>query len=80
VGNQQFTIGNFLVALVYIAILYTLVRPGSNATAVISAVTSGLGNLVSAATGGGSFSSSSATASPAISGAPPQASAGTQVV
>ena len=58
------SVSTFLVGLVYIAILYVLVRPGSDAVTVIQGVTTGVTNLISAATGGGSFSSSgTATAS-----------------
>jgi hypothetical protein len=51
------SVGTFLVALIYIAILYVLVNPSSQGPAAITAVTAALGNVVSAATGGGTLTS-----------------------
>lgn len=48
-------LGTFLVGIVYLAVLFTLVRPGSQGPALITNVTNGLANLVKAGTGGGSF-------------------------
>lgn len=55
------SVGTFIVALIYIAILFVLVNPSSQGPAAITAVTSALGNVVSAATGGGSLTSSGGT-------------------
>ena len=67
--------GTFLVALIYIAILYVLVNPSSPGPAAITAVTGALGNVISAATGGGSLTS---TTTPAAS-TPASATSGNQV-
>ncbi len=48
-------IGAFLIGIVYLAVLFTLVRPRSQGPALVSSVSNGLANLVKAATGGGSF-------------------------
>jgi len=53
--------GTFIVALIYIAILYVLVRPGSQGTAAITAASTAVAGLVSAATGGGSITGTSTT-------------------
>jgi hypothetical protein len=49
-------IGTFLVGIVYLSILFLLVRPGSNGPAIIKSVSGGLSSLISAATGGGGWS------------------------
>jgi hypothetical protein len=51
-------VGTFVVALVYVGILYVLVNPASPGPAAITAVTGALANVVSAATGGGTLTSS----------------------
>jgi hypothetical protein len=64
-------VGTFLVALIYIAILYVLVNPNSPGPAAITAVTGALSHVISAATGGGSLVSSgapTATVPPASTG------------
>lgn len=48
--------GTFLVATVYLAILFVLVRPGSQGPTLISNVSSGLRGLITAGTGGGTWS------------------------
>ena len=45
--------GEFLVLIVYAAIVYTLVRPNSQGPRLVTAVTNGLANLVRAAEGRG---------------------------
>lgn len=55
--------GEFVTALIYVAILMVLVRPGSNGPAAISTVTGGMVNLVKAATGGGSLSGAASSSS-----------------
>lgn len=47
--------GTFLVGIVYLAVLFTLVRPGSQGPKLVNSVSSGLTNLVKAGTGGGTF-------------------------
>ena len=49
-------LGTFLVGIIYLAILFTLVRPGSQGPTLVSNVSNGLIGLVNAGTGGGSFS------------------------
>lgn len=48
--------GTFLVGIVYLAILFTLVRPGSQGPTLITNVSNGLSGLINAGTGGGTFS------------------------
>jgi hypothetical protein len=48
--------GTFLIGIVYLAILFLLVRPGSNGPGLIQNVSSGLSNLIQAGTGGGGWS------------------------
>lgn len=47
--------GAFLVGIIYLAVLFVLVRPGSQGPSLISNVSSGLVNLVNAGTGGGGW-------------------------
>lgn len=47
--------GTFLVGAIYLAILFTLVRPGSQGPKLVTNVSAGLTNLIKAGTGGGSF-------------------------
>lgn len=48
--------GTFLVGVVYLAVLFVLVRPGSQGPALLSTVSDGLTNLINAGTGGGGWS------------------------
>jgi hypothetical protein len=48
--------GTFLVGIIYLAILFVLVRPGSQGPTLVSNVSSGLTGLVNAGTGGGTWS------------------------
>lgn len=48
-------LGTFLVGIVYLAVLFVLVRPGSQGPKLVSSVTGGLSNLIKSATGGGSW-------------------------
>jgi hypothetical protein len=47
--------GSFLIGIVYLAVLFTLVRPGSQGPTAITNVAAGLTSLVNAGTGGGTF-------------------------
>lgn len=47
---------SFLTGIIILAVLFVLVRPNSQGPSLITAVTGGLANLVSAATGGGTWS------------------------
>jgi hypothetical protein len=58
-------VGTFIVALIYIAILYVLVNPSSPGPAAITAATGAMANLISAATGGGTLTSSGSSAATA---------------
>lgn len=48
--------GTFLIGIVYLAVLFVLVRPGSQGPTLVSNVSGGLTNLIKAGTGGGSWS------------------------
>jgi len=48
--------GTFLIGVVYLAVLFVLVRPGSQGPGLITAVTGGLAGLINAGTGGGTWS------------------------
>ena len=47
--------GTFLIAIVYLAALFVLVRPGSSGSTLVGNIFSGLVNLVNAGTGGGGW-------------------------
>jgi hypothetical protein len=47
--------GTFLVGIIYLAVLFVLVRPGSQGPTLVSNVSSGLTSLVNAGTGGGGW-------------------------
>lgn len=49
--------GDFLIAIVYVAVLFVLVRPGSQGPSLVSAFGDSTSNLVKAATGGGTWGS-----------------------
>lgn len=49
------TAQSFLAGIIIIAILFVLVRPGSQGPGLVSGVSSGLAGLVNAATGGGGW-------------------------
>ena len=49
-------VGSFLSGIIIIAVLFVLVRPGSQGPKLVSGVSSGLAGLVNAATGGGGWS------------------------
>ena len=44
-----------IVLIVYLAIIFTLVRPNSQGPALVTNIGSALSNLISTATGGGTF-------------------------
>jgi hypothetical protein len=48
-------IESFLAGIIIIAVLFVLVRPGSQGPQLVSGVSSGLAGLVNAATGGGGW-------------------------
>jgi hypothetical protein len=48
--------GTFLVGIIYLAVLFVLVRPGSQGPSLVKNVADGLSGLVNAGTGGGGWS------------------------
>lgn len=48
-------IGAFLIGIIYLAVLFVLVRPGSQGPSLVTNVSNGLANLVKTATGGGTW-------------------------
>lgn len=48
-------VGDFLIALLYVAAIYVLVRPRSQGPKLVDSLTRGTVNLVKAATGGGGW-------------------------
>ena len=48
-------VGSFLTGIIIIAVLFVLVRPGSQGPKLVSGVSSGLSGLVQSATGGGTW-------------------------
>lgn len=48
-------IGEFLITLLYVALVFVLVRPRSQGPKLVDSLTTGTVNLVNAATGGGGF-------------------------
>ena len=55
------TAQSFLTGIIIIAIIFVLVRPGSQGPSLVSGVSSGLAGLVQSATGGGSWSGAATT-------------------
>jgi hypothetical protein len=53
--NSRSAITVFIVGIVYLAILFVLVRPNSQGPTLVTNVSDGLTNLIKAATGGGSW-------------------------
>ncbi len=49
-------LGAFLIGTVYLAVLFVLVRPGSQGPTLITNVSNGLTGLIKAGTGGGTWS------------------------
>lgn len=47
--------GTFLVGIIYLAVLFVLVRPGSQGPTLVTNVADGLSNLVNSGTGGGGW-------------------------
>lgn len=48
--------GTFLVGIVYLAVLFVLVRPGSQGPSLVQSVADGISNVIKAGTGGGTWS------------------------
>lgn len=47
--------GTFLVGIIYLAVLFVLVRPGSQGPTLVKNVSDGLSGLVNSGTGGGGW-------------------------
>lgn len=54
------TAQSFITGIIIIAIIFVLVRPGSQGPGLVSGVSGGLAGLVQAATGGGTWSAATA--------------------
>lgn len=52
---KDLKIGDFLIAIVFLAAIFVMVRPRSQGPALVNSFISGLANLVSKATGGGTW-------------------------
>jgi len=50
--------GAFLIAVVYLAMLFVLVRPNSKGPTLVQNVAQGLASIINAGTGGGAFTQS----------------------
>lgn len=48
-------LADWLIAIVYLAVIFVLVRPGSQGPGLVTALGNSTSNLVKAATGGGSW-------------------------
>ena len=55
------TAQSFLTGIIIIAVLFVLVRPGSQGPSLVTGVSSGLSNLINSATGGGGWAATSKT-------------------
>ena len=51
--------GSFLAGIIILAVIFVLVRPGSQGPTLVSAVGNGLSGLLGKATGGGTWASGS---------------------
>jgi hypothetical protein len=53
---MQGAFGQFLVGIIFLAVIFVLVRPNSQGPTLVTNVADGLSNLVNAGTGGGGWS------------------------
>ncbi len=53
--------GTFLIGIVYLAVLFVLVRPNSQGPVLVTNVSQGLAGLINAGTGGGGWSGTGTT-------------------
>jgi hypothetical protein len=53
---MQGALGQFLVGIIFLAVIFVLVRPNSQGPTLVTNVADGLSNLVNAGTGGGGWS------------------------
>jgi hypothetical protein len=53
-------LGAYLIGCVYLAMLFVMVRPGSQGPTLVTNVSNGLAGLINAGTGGGGWSAGSA--------------------
>ena len=54
-------VGSFLTGIIILAVLFVLVRPGSQGPSLVNNVSGALTGLVNAATGGGGWAAGSST-------------------
>lgn len=52
---EKLRIGDFLIAIAYVAALLVMVRPRSQGPALVNSFTSGVTSIVKAVTGGGTW-------------------------
>jgi hypothetical protein len=52
---EQFKLGDFLIAIVFLAGVFVMVRPRSQGPALVNTFINGVVNLVKQATGGGTW-------------------------
>jgi hypothetical protein len=53
--KRNTSLGELAILFVYLAALFTMVRPNSQGPTLVKNFTDGFGNIIKAATGGGSF-------------------------
>jgi hypothetical protein len=56
-------VGEWLVATVYLAMIFVMVRPGSQGPSLVTAIGSAISAVTNAATGGGTWSDGSTSSS-----------------
>lgn len=49
------SVGTFFVGIIILAVLFVMVRPGSQGPGLVSSVSDGLTNILKASTGGGTW-------------------------
>jgi hypothetical protein len=54
--NMKGTAAAIVIAIIYLAALFVLVRPGSQGPGLVNSVSNGLTSLIGQATGGGTWS------------------------
>lgn len=55
--NNQFgsAFGEFLVAIVFVALVFVMVRPQSQGPGLVTSITNGIASIINSATGGGTW-------------------------
>lgn len=57
---MQGAFGQFLVGIIFLAVIFVLVRPGSKGPQLVTNIADGLSSLVNAGTGGGGWNAGAA--------------------